>query len=157
MLKTYLLKSVCKRVEKGVTSRNGRVRVMSSLLSNESLSSQTIRVNAIAHSFIPKLIVYLFQKAIEPKLYFHVSTRVVWAWKMSQAELVKVEAPIIKVPPDLLILVEEIEVGVEVDLLMEGGGGEGRNAVGPAAGPPRKEAGAGLLIEGIEVSYKKFF
>ncbi|GJX36002.1 hypothetical protein Tco_0247559 [Tanacetum coccineum] len=40
---------------------------------------------------------------------------------------------------------EEIEVGVEVDLLMEGGGGEGRNAVGPAAGPPRKEAGAGTF------------
>ncbi|GKA55565.1 zinc finger CCCH domain-containing protein 19 [Tanacetum coccineum] len=40
MLKTYLLKSVCKRVERRVTSRNGRVRFTSSLLSNESLSSQ---------------------------------------------------------------------------------------------------------------------
>ncbi|PWA65692.1 SWAP/Surp, Zinc finger, CCCH-type [Artemisia annua] len=39
---------------------------------------------------------------------------------------------------------------------MEGGGGEEKNAFGLAAGPPRKEAGAGLLIEGIEVSYKKF-
>ncbi|GJS82720.1 putative nucleotidyltransferase, ribonuclease H [Tanacetum coccineum] len=42
----------------------------------------------------------------------------------------------------VVILVEEIEVGVEVDLLMEGGGGEGGNAV---AGPPRKEAGADKL------------
>ncbi|GJX59938.1 hypothetical protein Tco_0291328 [Tanacetum coccineum] len=50
-----LLKSVCKRVERRVTSRNGRVRVMSFLLSNESLSSQTIGVNAIAQSLVPKV------------------------------------------------------------------------------------------------------
>ncbi|GKC48204.1 hypothetical protein Tco_1065926, partial [Tanacetum coccineum] len=115
MLKTYLLKSVCKCVERGKERAEGNMDVVRRLgtclillltqpvqfnlqLSSKEKSDRAKVVLPCEHQETGKSVqIYDGRKSLNEYV------QVVWAWKMSQAELVKVEAPVVKAPPDLLV------------------------------------------------------